>query len=162
MLKITENYLPDDCDASTHAKLLPKAITVHWTGPYPGQVPADVRSWWARQGGEASAHFIIKDAECVQCWPLDRAAWHCGTRAGNYTSIGIEVIPKNIVGEFSEKSISTLKELIYYIFDKCGVLPIVRHYDWSKKDCPRFYTPYTEDGDKRWGMLLKGLKVNNS
>lgn len=151
MLKIKEAFIPDTCSCATHhgfdnGKF--SVITIHWIGPYPGQTPEQVRNYWITSKGEASAHFIIKDDECLQCWPLDVVAWHAGCRAGNYSSIGIEVIPKDTDGEFSEKSINTLKQLL----DTLPKLPIVRHYDWTGKDCPKYYC-----NNERWERLLKIL-----
>lgn len=85
----------------------------------------------------------------MQCWPIDKIAWHAGCRAGNITSIGIEVIPKNIEGEFSEKSIKTLKELLKTL----PKIPLVRHYDWTGKKCPAYYC----DNDK-WQELIEKLR----
>jgi N-acetylmuramoyl-L-alanine amidase CwlA len=99
---------------------------------------------------QASAHYIVKDNNVLQCIPTGEVAWHCGSK-GNYTSIGIEVIPMNVAGEFSIKSIDSLHELL-------AILPRVtlkRHYDWTKKDCPLYYTPLAPDGkgDERWENL---------
>lgn len=126
----------------------PSSITIHWIGPYPGQVPEDVLHWWISSEGDASAHFIIKDKRCVQCWETNQIAWHAGCRQGNYTSIGIEVIPKNTEGEFSEESIATLKKLLATL----PRLTLVRHYDWTRKACPKYYCD-----DDKWAALLKRL-----
>ena len=79
---------------------------------------------------------------------VNKVAWHAGCKAGNNTSIGIEVIPKNAAGEFSDRSIATLKELL----DSLPHLPIVRHYDWTGKACPAYYT-----NNDKWQELLKKL-----
>lgn len=149
---ITVNYLPDDAVCNTHMGLdngRPVGVTVHWTGPYPGQSPNDVRDWWIKSEGFASAHYIIKDKECIQCWPDDQAAWHCGDRTGNFKTIGIEVIPENIDGKFSDESIKTLRNLIQERFKG---LPVYRHYDWSGKDCPKYYIDQA-----RWSKLLEEI-----
>lgn len=145
-----KDFIPEDAKCSTHhgfdnGKF--NIITIHWIGPYPGQTPEQVRKYWIESKGEASAHYIIKDDECIQCWPLDTVAWHAGCRAGNYTSIGIEVIPKNVNGEFSDKSIETLKELLSTL----PRLPIIRHFDWTGKQCPAWYC----DNDKWKNLLLR-------
>jgi N-acetylmuramoyl-L-alanine amidase len=130
----------------------PTSITIHWIGPYPKHIPEIVRNWWLHgsdgNGLEASAHFIIKDTRIMQCIPLSEVAWHCGSK-GNYTSIGIEVIPADEKGVFSDESIETL---IYC----CSTLPklqLLRHYDWTEKDCPRYYTPLVDNGRARWEDL---------
>lgn len=150
-MHLIKNYLPEGskCDTKRNFdKDQPSVITIHYIGPYPGQSPAQVREWWEVSEGEASAHFIIKDDIVIQCWPVTKMAWHAGCKAGNTTSIGIEVVPRNAAGEFSERSIATLKELL----DTLPKLPLVRHYDWTGKLCPAYYV----DNDK-WTELLKKL-----
>lgn len=150
-MKLKIDYIPDNlpCDTKLHfTGTAPDSITIHWTGPYPGQSPKDVRQWWIDSGGEASAHFIVKDDEVLQCWPIDKIAWHAGCRIGNYTSIGIEVIPCDKEGRFSDKSIMTLKELLNTLPNR----PLIRHYDWTGKDCPKFYVDR-----QKWTELLTVL-----
>jgi len=151
-MQLIKKLIPEGikCDTKRHFEAgQPDIITIHWIGPYPNQTPDIVRDWWIKSGGEASAHFIIKDDVCMQCWETDKVAWHAGCKAGNYSSIGIEVIPCNKEGEFSEKSIATLKELL----NSLPRMTIVRHHDWTGKDCPRYYC----DND-RWRELLKKLE----
>ena len=150
-MKLIEKFIPEGLNCDTKMKFSegqPNVITIHWIGPYPNQTPDIVRDWWIKSNGEASAHFIIKDDEVMQCWPIDKVAWHAGCKAGNSTSIGIEVIPKTAAGEFSEETIKTLKELL----DSLPRLPIVRHFDWTGKSCPAFYC-----NSAAWNELLKKL-----
>ena len=155
-MEIKKNYLPSGCECDTTKRFadgLPDSITVHWTGPLPGQSPADVRKWWIDSHGEASAHYIIKDNECLQCWPDYKVAWHAGNKKGNESSIGIEVIPCNKDGTFSPDSIKTLKELIAKLkADLNKDLKIVRHFDWSGKECPAWYV-----NEDRWHELLRQI-----
>lgn len=130
-----------------------ESITIHWIGPYPNQSVEVPRNWWDTSGLEASAHFIIKDELVLATVPMDEVAWHCGVPKGNATSIGIEVIPEDKNGRFSAASIETLKELLQDI----PRVPIKRHYDWTKKDCPLYYTPISFGGEERWQALKKEL-----
>jgi N-acetylmuramoyl-L-alanine amidase len=169
-MKLTENLLPIGPDRPG-TKMSPSSITIHWIGPYSSQTPDVVRSWWMNpSSGQASAHFIVKDKDVMQCIPIDEVAWHAGTPKGNYYSVGIETIPKNTAGEFSEDTILTLKEVCNLIKTKFPEInQVVRHYDWTQKDCPRYYTPITslldgggrvanpEGGDKRWENLKKRI-----
>lgn len=151
-MNFKQDFIPEDAKCNTHNCFdneMATTVTIHWIGPYPGQTPAQVRKYWIDSKAEPSAHFIIKDDECLQCWPINKAAWHAGCRAGNYTSIGIEIIPENVEGKFSDKSIATLKELLNKYFPN---LPLVRHYDWSGKECPKYYVNINE-----WKALLEVL-----
>jgi N-acetylmuramoyl-L-alanine amidase len=148
-------------------------IIIHWIGPYHSQSVFMPWNWWENGGNgkgiQASAHFIIKDTDIIQCVPLDEIAWHSGD-SRNYNSIGIEVIPMNENGEFSKMSIDTLYSLVKYIREKTGInLQLERHYDGiQKKDCPLFYTPLSKivnknadghdlDGWQRWEELKSFL-----
>lgn len=137
-MKVIKKHLPDNLPSDTHTYFTtePAFITIHWIGPYPGQTPDIVRDHWIASRSEASAHVIIKDDEVMECWPLDKMAYHAGHAIGNKYSIGIELIPEDTKGKFSKKTIETLKEYIKtYLPNK----PIVRHYDWSGKLCPAYY-----------------------
>lgn len=135
-----------------------ESITIHWIGPYPKQDVTTPRDWWIKGpdglGIEASAHFIVKDNEILKCLPEEEIAWHAGCKEGNETSIGIEVIPMNTDGEFSKRTIETLR----YLIAELPEVPLKRHYDWTKKDCPRWYTPLVYDGDKHWDELVRSLR----
>lgn len=149
-MTIKTNYLPKNspCDTGEQLKQL-AFVTVHWVGPYPGQTPEIVRQYWIDSGTEASAHVIIKDDVVLECWPLDKKAWHTGHGVGNDYSVGIELIPENTRGKFSDKTIATLKEYLNtYLKDK----PILRHYDWNKKLCPAYYVDHNN-----WTELLAKL-----
>ena len=145
---LTENFLPEGipCDSKEKFKKgFPDSVTIHWIGPYPHHTCDIVRDWWETGGGEGSAHFIVRNRDVMQCWPLDKVAWHCGNSKGNRSSIGIEVVPFDEEGQFGITSIYTLKLLLDDFFPG---LPLFRHYDWSGKDCPRYYT-----ADGKWESL---------
>jgi N-acetylmuramoyl-L-alanine amidase CwlA len=155
---IEQKFIPRGSLARPGIKLTnPSSITIHWVGPYPNQTPEVVRNWWIKgpdgKGIEASAHFIIKDDRIMQCIPTGEVAWHCGGK-GNYTSFGIEVIPANKEGKFSDLSIDTL---IYCISTLPAHSILLRHYDWTKKDCPLYYTPLSEGGQERWEWLITAI-----
>jgi N-acetylmuramoyl-L-alanine amidase len=131
----------------------PNSITIHWVGPFPGQVPTDVVRYWVKQNAETSAHFVIKNDQCINCIPVSEVAWHCGDAKGNRSSIGIEVIPMNVEGEFSADSIDTLKQVLMHL----PRVDLLRHYDWTGKDCPLYYTPLSEGGEDHWNALREEL-----
>jgi N-acetylmuramoyl-L-alanine amidase CwlA len=148
-------YLPEGCKARPGTKIKQvESITIHWIGAFPGQVPEDTRHWWIQSGGDAGAHFIVKDELVLATIPIDEVAYHCGVPMGNASSIGIEVIPFDKEGAFSSTSIMTLKELIAMM----PAVPLKRHYDWSGKNCPLYYTPLAFDGDVHWAALRKEIQ----
>ena len=120
------------------------SITIHYTGEQFGQTPSVVREWLARPEGEASYHLIIKDHLCLQVQPLGRTVYHCGHPTGNRTSLAIAVVPNSEKGEFSEASMKTLREVLHLL----KPVPLLRHSDWSPKDCPKWYID-----EERWKQL---------
>lgn len=141
-------------------------IIIHWIGPYLQRITTP-RDWWENgsdgRGVQASAHFIVKDEDVLQALPLNEVGWHSGDNR-NHNSIGIEVCPMNVAGQFSEVTIKTLRELIKHIqITHPSARTIERHFDGVQgKDCPRYYTPVTslldgggrvanpEGGNERW------------
>lgn len=140
-------------------------IVIHWIGPYPGQSVFSPWYWWEdgsdKTGVQASAHFIVKGKDVLQALPLNEVGWHSGD-SRNYNSIGIEVIPMDTDGEFSQATVETLKELVEHIRRNTFLsAKLERHYDGTQqKDCPKWYTPFSRDGKKgqeRWIALRNYL-----
>ena len=141
------NLLPEDHPTDTKQFFKGgrfDTITIHWTGDQFQQTPEVVRNWWLSQKNGAAAHFVIKDNVCLQCIPPYKTAFHCGDPVGNRTSLGIEVIPYDKTGIFSAQSRQTLKDLLSFF----PPVPILRHYDWTQKECPKFYID-----EEKWKQL---------
>jgi hypothetical protein len=175
-MKITRKLLTLGKPARSGLKFAKKLerIIIHWIGPYPGQVVSTPWNCWENEnpitgkidgtGKKASAHFVLKDTDIIQCLPLDEIGWHSGD-GRNFDSIGIEVIPMNEAGEFSKASIDTLRLLIQHIRKETGLdLPLKRHFDGTQgKPCPEFYTEFSPvttidngvdiNGQRRWEDL---------
>jgi N-acetylmuramoyl-L-alanine amidase len=130
---------------------VPSSITIHWIGAFPNQSVADPVKWWVDQKLEASAHFVVKDNAVLYCVPVNEVAWHCGSK-GNYTSIGIEVVPASVAGDFGAETIKTLKQLLTML----PQVELLRHYDWTGKECPLYYVP-----NDKWEQLKKELRDGN-
>jgi hypothetical protein len=136
-------------------------IIIHWIGPYPGQSVFAPWYWWEdgsdNTGVQASAHFVVKDFDVLQALPLNEVGWHSSDMR-SYYSIGIEVIPMNVNGEFSEATIKTLKDLVTYVRQTYPNAKLSRHFDGTqKKNCPSWYTPFVDDGEQRWQELKSFL-----
>lgn len=118
-------------------------LVIHDTGnPRPG---ADAIAHYRYFGGgnrQASAHYFVDDKGVVQIIEDAWAAWHCGDGRGrygitNFNSIGIEICI-NQDGNYEkavENTLTLTRELmVFYGISKDHVL---RHYDASRKICPR-------------------------
>ena len=146
-MKFTQKFLGKNHPSNTGLIFKnghPESITIHWTGEKIFQSPETVWQHFNSIKTQVAAHFIVKNDEVIQCIPLPHTAYHCGNVIGNNTSVAIEVIAENTLGEFSKKSIQTLRELYFLL----GQIPLERHFDWNGKDCPRYYLDET-----RWSKL---------
>jgi peptidoglycan hydrolase-like protein with peptidoglycan-binding domain len=143
--------------------LVPRSITTHNTAN-PNATAANHADW---QGGNelpSSFHIAVDDVEAVIIIPLNEQAWHAGTRAGNTTSIGVEVC------EFSDRARqdaadANAQTLIAAMIDGTApaafrvqgltVADVVTHQSWmqygtSGKYCPRMLLPW-------WGSFVAGI-----
>lgn len=107
-----------------------ESITIHHWGVF-GQRHDDVVRFFESGPGTTSAHFVVS-AGRIDCLvsPQD-AAWHSGTAKGNATSIGIECHP-----EATPEDYETVAELIRFLRDQHGNLPLIPHRQWSSTACP--------------------------
>jgi hypothetical protein len=110
-----------------------ESITIHWWGAY-GQTHEGVVNFFVNGPGQTSAHFVASEGK-VHCLvsPLD-AAWHAGNPVGNATSIGIECRPEGTDGDYQ-----TISELIRWLREQYGDLPLIPHRDWQSTACPGTY-----------------------
>lgn len=117
----------------------PKYIVVHDTG----NPNAGALNHWKYFGGgdrQSSAHYFVDNDNIIQIVADGDSAWHCGDgkrKYGitNHNSLSIEIcLPGNL-----EKSISNALALTKHLMQKHGISPenVVRHYDASRKTCPR-------------------------
>jgi hypothetical protein len=123
----------------TPASLVPAAfgrprtiegIVIHHWG-VTGQRHDDVVKFFVDGPGSTSAHFVVS-AGRIDCLvsPTD-AAWHSGNAVGNATTIGIECRP-----EATDADYATVAELIRYLRNEYGDLPLSPHRQWNATACP--------------------------
>ena len=126
--------------------------------PVPDYVEADLlpENQWSRPGTplvkdcvSASAHFIARlEGEVVQCIPLTEIAYASNDRNGD--TVAIEVCHPDETGEFSAVTYDRLVELTAWLcrtFDLDPETEVIRHYDVSGKECPRYYVENPEAWD---------------
>jgi len=134
-----------------------KGLVIHWVAN-PMTDPYDNWAYWeTRRGSYGSAHYIIGiQGTVLHCLPDDEMAYHCGakiytdkavTKFGTYpnnSTIGIETCHKSWTGEYTPETLSALRELCRDLCLKYDIAPenIVRHYDITEKECPRFFVTY--------------------
>jgi len=132
-------------------------VVVHYTGN-PGTTAEQNRSYFnslaTTHETYASSHFVIGiDGTVIQCVPLDEVAY-C-SRSRNSDTISIECCHTDESGEFSQATIDSLLRLLDWLADTYSLTreDILRHYDVTGKECPRWYVKHPE----AWEKLLDDI-----
>lgn len=115
-----------------------KKVTVHQTGNPSRGANARMHANLQKRVGwaQSSWHWQVDDTIGIQSFGHSWSAWHASTRAGNTTSIGVEICI-NADGNYTQ-SVKNGAYLVAWILDYEGlsVGDVVRHYDWNRKWCP--------------------------
>ena len=127
-----------------------KGIVVHWVANPTSTALANRNYFEGLKVGKknskgdyiyASSHYIVGlEGEVISCIPETEEAYHASD--ANKDHIGIEVCHPDWSGKFSEVTYKALIELIIDICKRYGLNPlrdVIRHYDVTGKDCPRYY-----------------------
>ena len=126
-----------------------KRIVVHWVGNAGSTAENNAKYFDGLKDGRgtyASSHYIIgNDGVVIRCVPENEVAYHASS-ANNY-SIGIEVCHPDNTGKYTDAAYKVLIELLVDLCRRYKLEPtqaIIRHYDVTGKDCPRYYVKNTE------------------
>jgi len=136
-------------------------IVVHYVGN-PGTTAEQNRSFFAGLAqqepaaeGEpdsntyASSHFLIGlDGEIIQCIPLDE--WSYCTSQRNKDTISIECCHPDEEGAFTEATYQSLLKLVHWLQEEFHLSTdqVIRHYDVTGKECPRYYVEHPEQWEQ--------------
>jgi len=100
----------------------------------------------------ASTHYIIGlGGEIIRIIPEDEVAYHSGNKEVNRVSIGIENTHPDATGKFTTATYNSLINLLAYLCTKYNLDPltsIVRHYDVTRKNCPKYYVDHPSKFEK--------------
>lgn len=125
-----------------------KNIVIHWVGNA-GSTAIANRNYFESlkdKKAYASSQYVIGlEGEIIQCVPETEIAYH-GNSANSY-SIGIENCHPDWEGKFNDKTYASLVELCADLCKRYNLDPVIaliRHYDITKKDCPRYYVKNTQ------------------
>ena len=132
-------------------------MVVHYVGN-PGTTAGQNRSFFAGLAAQtpveegqpdpntyASSHFLIGlDGEIIQCIPLDE--WSYCTSQRNRDTISIECCHPDEEGQFTEATYQSLLRLVRWLQEEFELSneQIIRHYDVTGKECPRYYVLHPE------------------
>ena len=128
-------------------------VVIHYVGN-PGTTAHANRNYFkslssGMEGTYASSHFIVGlDGEVIQCVPLTEIAYAANTRNGD--TVSIEVCHPDETGEFSPVTYARAVELTAWLCREFKLDPetdVIRHYDVTGKECPRYYVEHPEAWD---------------
>lgn len=141
-MNIIDSYLPINQHSRPGTKIKPTKIAVHYVGNA-GSSAKGNRNYFASGKVYASSHYIIGlDGEILKLIPEDEISY-CTNQANSYT-ISIECCHPDSNGKFNDKTLNALIELCTDICKRHGFNPltsIIRHYDVTKKCCPKWWSP---------------------
>lgn len=156
-MTITDSLIPRNKYNRPGTKSTPKRICVHYTGDC-GATAEQLTKYWQNVAAGVfkdkpwswtSAQYIVGlNGEVVRCIPDNEIAYAAANQ--NADTIHIEVCYKRQSGEFEEKSIAALGELVRSLMKKYSIpaVKVVRHYDLTGKLCPAYYVD-----EARWAAL---------
>lgn len=132
-------------------------IVIHWTAN-PGTTAMQNRNYFEglkdTHKTKASAHFVIGlEGEIVQCIPCKEISYASNDR--NYDTISIECCIEDADGEFNAKTYESLLHLTTWLMGRYDLTvdDVIRHYDVTGKDCPKYYV----DNEDAWEKLKMDL-----
>lgn len=138
-------------------------IVVHWVGNANTSALAN-RNYFENlrltHRTQASAHYIIGlKGEIIHCIPDDEVAFHAGSYSMNRKSIGIENCHPDWNGKFNDATYNSLVELCVFLCNKYGIKPqnIIRHYDVTKKECPKYYVLHATEWEQFKNQVTQRL-----
>ena len=126
------------------------AVVIHYVGN-PGTTARANRNYFAslasgKEGTYASSHFVVGlEGEVVQCVPLTEVAYASNTRNGD--TVSIEVCHPDETGVFSPVTYDRAVELTAWLcreFRLDAEQDVIRHYDVTGKECPRYYVEHPD------------------
>ena len=118
-------------------------VVVHYVGN-PGTSAQNNRDYFANLAlthqTYASSHFVVGlEGEIIQCVPLSEISFCSNDR--NDDTIAIEVCHPDDTGVFGEETMASLIRLTAWLRETFDLETdqVIRHYDVSGKECPRYY-----------------------
>ena len=139
-------------------------IVLHWYGK-PGQSAISVFRYFDQCSGPeyGSAHYIVDHEIALHAVPLNEIAYHAGPRSattpearerfGDYPNahlIGIEMAHVDWEGRILPATLASVRMLCAWLcwrFDLNPMSDIIRHYDVTGKNCPRWFVANPDELD---------------
>lgn len=129
-----------------------KGIVIHYTAN-PGTTAIQNRNYFEglkdSQSTKASSHFVIGlEGEVVQCIPSTEISYASNER--NDDTLSIECCHEDETGQFTQETYDSLVQFTAWLCGKFNipVENVIRHYDVTGKDCPRYFVSHEDAWEK--------------
>ncbi len=135
----------------------PQSLTIHSTGNLKSTAQNE-RDNLNRPDNTSTTgfHIVVDDKEAIECIPLDKVAYHAGDGAygpGNSTSIAMEICES---GDRRRTLANAAKTAAKVLHERgWGVDKMYRHYDWSRKICPKILSDNNWEGWNKFKMEVQ-------
>lgn len=139
-----------------------KNIVIHYTAN-PGTSAQNNRDYFEglKDTGltSASSHFVIGlSGEIIQCIPMNE--WCYASNELNCQSISIEMCHPDESGAFND---ATYNACVFLVAKLCNYYhltesDVIRHYDITGKECPKYFVDNPDRWDKFKGFITKWQK----
>ena len=127
-------------------------VVVHYTAN-PGSTAQQNRDYFENlkdtHTTKVSSNFVIGlEGEIIQCIPLDE--WSYCTSQRNKDTISIECCHPDEEGAFTEATYQSLLKLVHWLQEEFHLSTdqVIRHYDVTGKECPRYYVEHPEQWEQ--------------
>ena len=144
-------------------KIKPTALAWHYVGNPNTSAMANRNYFESLKSGKknskgnyiyASSHFIIGlEGEILQLIPENEKSF-CTNQANSYT-ISIECCHPDSTGKFTEATYNSMVWLGKYLMKKHNIKNNIRHYDVTKKCCPKWFVDNPSEWTKFKNRLIK-------
>ena len=153
---ISKQIIPVDGVSRNGEKIIKvNDIVIHYVGN-PGSTAQQNRDFYAGSQSNVSSHL---EGEIIQCIPLNEMSAASNWR--NNDTISIETCHPDSTGKFTKKTYKSLVKLVAWLEDKCGLTEkhVIRHYDITGKDCPKYFVDYPEKWEDFHKDVKKAIKI---
>ena len=127
-------------------------IVIHYLGN-PGTTAQQNHDYFESlkdlQDTSMSANYVVGlEGEIIHCVPDDEVAY--ASNQANRYSISIENCHPDETGRFTDETYKSLVKLTAYLSDLYQIDEdhIIRHYDVTGKDCPKWFVEHPDDWEK--------------
>jgi N-acetylmuramoyl-L-alanine amidase CwlA len=142
-------------------RMVAETITLHNTGNEKSSARNE-RNWLTNPSNDrtASFHKAIDEKEIIECLPDNEHAWAAGDGRGdgNMKSIHIEICESGNYALTIENTIDHVAKMLHE--RNWGVDKLRRHWDWSRKICPRLM--YEGGSWATWKLLVSKIDARLS